>query len=136
MAAQVLLQRAVARLGVKSERREGVSGAGERVLRLLYSIVTKRGGRGVEIETAGAGTSIGISGESLFVIMTDILMLSISNQGRPGESEPVGTAPSLAVRSQAQVRVRMTEHQRPGRRGQLATSPRSGGRCWTECCAG
>ena len=74
MAAQVLLQRAVARLGVKSERREGVSGAGERVLRLLYSIVTKRGGRGVEIETAGAGTSIGISGESLFVIMTDILL--------------------------------------------------------------
>ena len=75
MAAQVLLQRAVARLGVKSERREGVSGAGERVLRLLYSIVTKRGGRGVEIETAGAGTSIGISGESLFVIMTDLLNL-------------------------------------------------------------
>ena len=64
MAAQVLLQRAVARLGVKTERRDGVSSAGERVLRLLYSIVTKRGGRGAEIETAGAGTSIGISGVS------------------------------------------------------------------------
>ena len=73
MAAQVLLHRAVARLGVKTERRDGVSGAGERVLRLLYSIVTKRGGRGAEIETAGAGTSIGISGESLFVIMIDIV---------------------------------------------------------------
>ena len=135
MAAQVLLQRAVARLGVKAERRDGVSGAGERVLRLLYSIVTKRGGRGAEIETAGAGTSIGISGESLFVSMTDILiLLSISDQASPGESEPVGTAPSLSVRSQAQVR--MTGHQRLGRRGQLDTSPRSGGRCWMECCAG
>ena len=136
MAAQVLLQRAVARLGVKTERRDGVSGAGERVLRLLYSIVTKRGGRGVEIETAGAGTSIGISGESLFVILTDILILSISDQVSPGESEPEGTAPSLSVRSRAQVRVRMTGHQRRGRRGQLDTSPRSGGRCWMECCAG
>ena len=70
MAAQVLLQRAVARLGVKLDRRDGgVSGAGERVLRLLYSIVTKRG-RGAEIEAPGAGTSIGISGQqSLFVSM-------------------------------------------------------------------
>ena len=71
MASQVLLQRAAARLGVKSsDRREGLSGAGERVLRALYSIVTRRGGRGAEIETGGAGSSAGISGESLIVIMT------------------------------------------------------------------
>ena len=72
MASQVLLQRAVARLGVKADRGDGgVSGVGGSVLRLLYSIVTRRGGRGAEIEAAEVGTSIGISGEkddSLFVI--------------------------------------------------------------------
>ena len=73
MAAQVLLQRAAARLGVKaSDRREGLAGAGERVLRLLYSTLgTRRGGRGAEIETGGTGSSQGISGEAVIVIMTD-----------------------------------------------------------------
>ena len=72
MASQVcLLQRAAARLGVKaSDRREGLSGAGERVLRLLYStLVTRRGGRGAEIETRGAGSSAGVSGEAVIVII-------------------------------------------------------------------
>ena len=67
VASQVLLQRAVARLGVNTDRRRGGGSLGERVVRFLHSIVTRRGrevgvlGR-AETEVAGAATNIGISG--------------------------------------------------------------------------